>query len=156
MLSHGALTEAGLELVDQVAQATGAKLICDTFTPKLARGEGRCEVERLGYFAEQALVQLEDAEQMIMVATKAPVGFFAYPGKPSEFYPAGCMLHTLADVDQDPLDALTRLVEKLGAEAAQPTPNKITKTRFSLRDPIVGKYGPRGRTLFADGRNYRG
>jgi acetolactate synthase-1/2/3 large subunit len=127
MLSHGALTEAGLELVDQVAQATGAKLICDTFTPKLARGEGRCEVERLGYFAEQALVQLEDAEQMIMVATKAPVGFFAYPGKPSEFYPAGCMLHTLADVDQDPLDALTRLVEKLGAEALSPRRIKLQK-----------------------------
>jgi acetolactate synthase-1/2/3 large subunit len=127
MLSHGALTEAGLELVDQVAQATGAKLICDTFTPKLARGEGRCEVERLGYFAEQALVQLEDAEQMIMVATKAPVGFFAYPGKPSEFYPAGCMLHTLADVDQDPLDALTRLVQKLGAEHLSPRRIKLQK-----------------------------
>ena len=48
MLSHGALTEAALDLADQVAQATGARLICDTFTPKLARGEGRCEVERLG------------------------------------------------------------------------------------------------------------
>jgi acetolactate synthase-1/2/3 large subunit len=134
MLSHGALTEAALDLADQVAQATGARLICDTFTPKLARGEGRCEVERLGYFAEQALVQLEDAEQMIMVATKAPVGFFAYPGKPSEFYPAGCALHTLADVDQDPLDALSRLVKALGAEDLSPRRRKLQKPDLASGD----------------------
>ena len=120
MMSHGALTEESLALANQIAQATGAKIMCDTFTPRLARGEGRCDIERLGYFAEQATVQLEDAEQLIMVASKAPVGFFAYPGKPSEFYPEGCALHTLCQVEESAVDALTRLVDQIDAKDLAP------------------------------------
>ncbi|MGB1189348.1 MAG: acetolactate synthase large subunit, partial [Pseudomonadales bacterium] len=120
MMSHGALTEESLALANQIAQATGAKIMCDTFTPRLARGEGRCDIERLGYFAEQATVQLEDAEQLIMVASKAPVGFFAYPGKPSEFYPESCALHTLSRVEESAVDALRRLVDQIGASDLAP------------------------------------
>ena len=127
LMSHRALTEEALALADQIAQASGASLMCDTFTPKLARGEGRCEIERLGYFAEQATAQLEGVEQLIMVCTKPPVGFFAYPDKPSEFYPEGCGLHTLAEVEQDPIDALSRLAAALGAQEIKPRRIKLEK-----------------------------
>ena len=30
-----------------------------------------------------------------------PVGFFAYPGKPSRMYPADCTIHVLARPEQD-------------------------------------------------------
>ena len=53
------------------------------------------------YFSEQATVQIEHAEQLITVGTKAPIGFFAYPGKVSEFYPEGCEIHSLADVHEN-------------------------------------------------------
>ncbi len=115
LMSNMALSEKALASADQIAQATGARVFCDTFTPKLARGEGRCDIERLGYFAEQAVEQLRGAEQMIMVGTKAPVGFFAYPDKASEFYPLGCALHTLATVTEDAEQALADLAAELGA-----------------------------------------
>ena len=115
LMSNSALTERCLELADQISQAAGARVLCDTFTSKIARGEGRCPVERLGYFAEQATAQLEDTRQLIMVGTKAPVGFFAYPGKESEFYPKGSTLHTLAEVSEDAEAALQALVDELDA-----------------------------------------
>ncbi len=115
LMSNLALTEKCIELADQISQATGARLYCDTFTAKISRGEGRCPVERLGYFAEQATEQIKDAQQLIMVGTKAPVGFFAYPGKASEFYPEGSTLHTLAEVSEDAQDALQKLVDELDA-----------------------------------------
>ena len=115
LMSNMALSELGLQLADQISQASGARIFCDTFIANLPRGEGRCAIERLGYFAEQAIQQIANAEQFIMVGTKAPVGFFAYPGKASEFYPQGSKLHTLAEVTEDAEDALQKLVDELDA-----------------------------------------
>jgi|TARA_B100000315_G_scaffold260892_1_gene326921 acetolactate synthase-1/2/3 large subunit len=120
LMSNMALSEHCLELADQISQATGAKIFCDTFITRLSRGEGRCTVSRLGYFAEQATVQIEDAEQIIMVGTKAPVSFFAYPGKASEFSPEGSTQHTLADVSEDAEDALQKLADRLNAGSFEP------------------------------------
>ena len=54
LMSNQALCEEGLALASQINNATGARILCDTFTPIVARGEGRCDIERSGYFAEQA------------------------------------------------------------------------------------------------------
>lgn len=126
MSNHG-LTERAVTLADQISQHADARVFCDTFTTRLPRGEGRCSVERLGYFAEQATVQIEHAEQLITVGTKAPVGFFAYPGKVSEFYPAGCELHTLATVNEDAEAALEALVAELGAQNVSPRRMALNK-----------------------------
>jgi acetolactate synthase-1/2/3 large subunit len=131
VMSNLGLTERSLALADRISQQTGAKLFCDTFTARLPRGEGRCSVERLGYFAEQATVQLEKAEQLITVGTKAPVGFFAYPGKVSEFYPAGCELHCLAAVEEDAEDALEKLADELGAMKVDPRWNTLVKPELA-------------------------
>ncbi len=117
LMSHLALSEKSLELADTIAQKTGARVFCDTFTKRLPRGAGRAGIERLGYFAEQATEQIKGVEQLIMVGTKAPVAFFAYPGKLSEFYPEGSLLHTLADVGEDAEQALAALADELGAKA---------------------------------------
>lgn len=134
LMSNLGLSEAALELADKIAQHTSAKVFCDTFTARLSRGEGRCQVEKLGYFAEQATVQLASFEQMIMVGTKAPVGFFAYPGKASEFYPEGCELHTLAAVEESAEDALERLINSLGAQDVIPRRNKLQKPGLEAGD----------------------
>lgn len=127
LLSNMALTERSLELVDQLSQHLDIKAFCDTFTPRLPRGEGRCTIERLGYFAEQATVQLQDAEQLILVGTKQPVGFFAYPGKVSEFQPVNCDIHCLAEVQEDAEDALERLVLAAGAKDVVPRRAKLAR-----------------------------
>ncbi len=134
MMSNMALTERALELADQISQATGARLYCDTFTTRIARGEGRCGVERLGYFAEQATEQIGDAEQLIMVGTKPPVGFFAYPGKVSEFYAPGSTLHTLAKVNEDAEDALQKLCDELDAGHLELRRQRLKKPGLATGD----------------------
>jgi acetolactate synthase-1/2/3 large subunit len=131
LMSNLALTDTGLELADKLAQQTGARIFCDTFIARLPRGQGRPDIERLGYFAEQATEQIKDAEQFILVGTKAPVGFFAYPGKASEFSPPGSTHHTLATVAEDAEDALTRLVEAAGAGEQQPRRRLLEKPGFA-------------------------
>ena len=81
LMSNLALSETGLELADQIAQKTGARIFCDTFIARLPRGRGRPEIERLGYFAEQATEQLKDVEQLIMVGTKSTGGIFCLSGQ---------------------------------------------------------------------------
>ncbi|MCB1646592.1 MAG: acetolactate synthase large subunit [Pseudomonadales bacterium] len=120
LLGNQALTETGMALADQIAQVTGARILCDTFFTRMPRGEGRAQVERLQYFAEMGVEQIQDCEQLIMVGTKAPVAFFAYPGKPSEFYQPEARLHTLATVGENAEDALARLAQETGAADTAP------------------------------------
>ena len=71
---------------------------------------------------------------LILVATKAPVTFFAYPGKPSELTPAHCIAHVLATPAQDALAALAALCEAVGATASAPVQarQKVTLPRGAL------------------------
>jgi acetolactate synthase-1/2/3 large subunit len=72
---------------------------------------------------DQAVKALSGFEHIVLVGAKPPVGFFAYPGKPSLQYPPQAQLHTLCRADQDPQAALQALVDELGApEAAIPDP----------------------------------
>jgi acetolactate synthase-1/2/3 large subunit len=57
------------------------------------------------------------------VNARAPVGFFAYPGKRSTHYAPGAKIHVLARFDQDPIEALRALADAIKApEAAIPDP----------------------------------
>ncbi len=120
LMGNMSLTERAIEIADRISQVSGARLFCDTFVNRIPRGEGRCEVERLGYFAEQATEQLDGVEQFIMVGTKAPVAFFAYPSKASEFYPPDSTLHTVATVEQNAEDALQRLCDAVSGGEFEP------------------------------------
>lgn len=104
-------------LVDasRVANTTGAKLLAETFPARLERGAGRVPVDRLAYLAEFAAMQLDGLRHLILVDTKSPVSFFAYPGKASDLVPEGCQVHVLAGFDGDPAAALAALAEAVGA-----------------------------------------
>jgi acetolactate synthase-1/2/3 large subunit len=117
-LGGRALREESLLAAGKITAATGARLVCEVFPTRLQRGAGRVAPERLPYFAEAALAALEGTEQMILVGTKAPVAFFAYPGKPGWLTPDGCEVHTLATVDQESAAALGALAERIGATGA--------------------------------------
>ncbi len=111
-LRSDALFQAG-----RIAAATGTRLITETFFTRLQRGEGRVPVERLPYFGEQAAEYLQDFDAMVIVGTKAPVSFFAYPGKPSYLVADRTRVVGLADDRCNALDALTRLADALEAPA---------------------------------------
>ena len=117
-LGGRALREESLLAAGKIASASGARLVCEVFPARLQRGVGRVAPERLPYFAEAALEALEGTEQMILVGTRAPVAFFAYPGKPGWLTPDGCETQTLATVDQEPAAALEALAARLGATQA--------------------------------------
>ena len=72
-------------------------------------------VERLPYLGEFAADVLKDFKHMVVLGTKAPVSFFAYPGKPSVLTPAECNIQSLASAEDDQLDALQRLANLLDA-----------------------------------------
>ena len=112
-------------LVDasRIANTTGAKLLAETFPARLERGAGRVPVDRLAYLAEFAAMQLDGLRHLVLVDTKSPVSFFAYPGKASDLVPEGCTVHVLAGPDGDPAAALAALADAVGAR--RPTPPRI-------------------------------
>jgi len=114
-LGARALRKEALFQAGRIQAATGARLICETFPARLERGVGRVTVERLPYFGEMAADYLKDFKHIIIVGSKPPVSFFAYPNKPSWLCPEDAEIVELADQRIDALDALTRLADALDA-----------------------------------------
>lgn len=115
LLRGRCLERAGVEAAGRIAAKTGARLCHDYFTPRMTRGAGLPEVERIPYFAEDIVENLKGLEQIVLVGAAPPVTFFAYPGKPSWVTPEGCELLTLAEPQADTVGALEALADALGA-----------------------------------------
>jgi acetolactate synthase I/II/III large subunit len=117
-LGGRALREEALFQAGRIAAATGARLIAETFSTRLQRGEGRVPIERLPYFGEWASGVLKDMRAIVLTGAQAPVAFFAYPDKPSTLWPDSADMVEFASPRIDALDALTRLADALQAPAA--------------------------------------
>ncbi|MFN8582792.1 MAG: acetolactate synthase large subunit [Gemmatimonadaceae bacterium] len=139
LLGGAALREPALMAAARIAAATGCKLWLRCFPLRMARGAGVPPVERLAYMAELASVQLKAFDNLILVGAKAPVSFFAYPGKRSTLVPDSCNVHTLAGGDLDILGSLERLSQAVGAQDREPT-----------RQAPSRPARPRGKRLTAD------
>ncbi len=124
LLGGSALRADGLQAASRAAVATGAALLGETFPANLERGAGIPAVERLAYLAEMAQAQLDGVRHLVLVDAKAPVSFFAYPGKASDLVPADCTVHTLARAGEDAVGALEALADAVGAtgDAGAPAP----------------------------------
>jgi acetolactate synthase-1/2/3 large subunit len=127
VLSNEALTEAGLKAANRVAYATGAQLRTPTQVPHMQRGRGRVPVDRIPYVVDLAVQALAGTKHLILASAKAPVGFFAYPGKPSEMWPKDCAVRTLAAMDEDVVGALEALADELGAPRQAPIRDDVAK-----------------------------
>ena len=117
LISGSALQEAGLDAAARIAAATGATVMCPT-SPRTERGSGLPYIERVPYPVDMARARLADFRQAILVGCRAPVGFFGYPGKPSEMLPEDCQIQVLAQPGEDPAEALIWLAEDIGADAS--------------------------------------
>ncbi len=135
LLGPSVLNESSLAAAGRIASATGAKVVCDTFTPRLARGAGRFGVARLPYFGEMIAELLADTEQLILVGAKPPVSFFAYPGKPSWCTPEGADILVLAHAHENCPEALSALADEVGAADADPQPSV-----YSVDGDLGGRY----------------
>ena len=115
LLAGRALREDALHVAGRIAKATGARLMCPMSNARLQRGAGRVMVERVPYPVDMALAMLADVRHIILVGSKSPVAFFAYPDKPSLLTPEGCEAYPLAAPGDDLLGALEALADELGA-----------------------------------------
>lgn len=136
-------SEPGLCLASQISQATGAKLLGETFPARLRRGAGIPPIERLGYLAEFAQMQLAGITRLIVIDTTSPVSFFAYPGKASDLVPDGADVIRFAPDETDPIALLEALAESLEAvgepvlqEALRPEPGSGVLTPDNLASAL--------------------
>ena len=134
--------ERPLALAAAIAEKTGAKLFADTFVPRLARGRGRARPDRVPYLGEMAVMMMQSFRHAVMVGTKAPVAFFAYPGKPSTFLAPECKTYQPWDPEHDVIDVLTALAEEVGA--------KVVPIADSGALPEVPSSGPLNVQSFGD------
>ena len=142
LLGGHALREPGLLSAARIAAHSGVKLFAEVFPTRLQRGAGLPSVERIAYLAELATVQLTGFDHLILVQAKAPVSFFAYPGKKSLLVPDSCRVHTLAAMHEDALQSLDKLATSLGAHGARPllqAPRRAGRPRGRLTAEKVCK-----------------
>ena len=114
LIGGDATRNRGLAAAVRIAEATGARVLCETFPARLERGAGVPAVERLAYFGEAAQEQLAGTAHLVLAGAASPVSFFAYPGKPSDLVPAGCDVHVLAQ-HGGAAAALERLADDIAA-----------------------------------------
>ncbi|MBU6466000.1 MAG: acetolactate synthase large subunit [Burkholderiales bacterium] len=120
LLGGHALREPALLAAARIAAHSGVQLLAEVFPTRMERGAGLPYVERIAYLAEMAGVQLAGIEHLVLVDAKAPVSFFAYPGKKSELVPDSCTVHTLSTPAQDAAASLQQLATALGATQTAP------------------------------------
>ncbi|MDR3397731.1 MAG: acetolactate synthase large subunit [Pandoraea sp.] len=120
LLSGRALRADALVVAGRIAQATGARLLAQQSNARIERGAGRVPIERVLYNIDACTADLANIEQVVLIGAKAPVGFFAYPGKPSDMLPPGCDVVTYTTRGHDALASLRALAEALGLKADAP------------------------------------
>jgi len=113
LLSGDTLYGKGLAAAGRIAAATGAKLLAPYPFARLERGAGVPVAERIHYPLEQAVDQLKEFRQLILVGASAPVAYFAYPDKSSVLTQPACDIFTLARPGEDYIGALESLVTAL-------------------------------------------
>jgi acetolactate synthase-1/2/3 large subunit len=119
LMSGSALYGKGLAAAGRIARATGAKLLAPYPIVRLERGAGVPAVERLQYVLEQAVEQLKEFRQLILIGAVAPVAYFAYPGKDSVLTPPDCAIYTLASPEEDCAGALEAVASALELKETQ-------------------------------------
>jgi len=119
LVSGPALGARGLAAARAIAASSGARLFCDTFNTRLARGAGVPAISPLPYFAEPAVAALGGLRNLVLVGTQAPVAFFAYPERPSELAPDDCEMLVLVERGHDGTPALEELAAALGTEPSR-------------------------------------
>lgn len=131
LMTGNALYGKGLATAGQIAEATGARLLAPYPVTRLERGAGIPAVERVNYVLEQGVEQFKEFRQLILVGARAPMAYFAYPGKNSAFTSPGCEIFTLANPGEDYVGALEALAAELSAHRAA--------DRIAATKPVVEK-----------------
>ncbi len=115
LLAGALMQEKGLWLAGRIARASGARIIGQRANGRTQRGAGRVVINRLPYPVKPALEMLKGTAHLILAGAKPPVSFFAWPNMPNWLTPKDCQIHTLAEGDQDGIEAFEILADLLNA-----------------------------------------
>jgi len=153
LLGGLALTQEAQALAWSVAQATGNAVMAEGSNGRMERGRGRLALERVPYPADQAIEALKPYGAIVLVNSRPPVGFFAYPGKPSRHHRLDAETCLMTRYEADPIQALRALAEEVGAKPVAfrdpgprpdpargaPTPEGLARTMAALmpEDAVV-------------------
>ena len=127
LVAGNALYGEGLVIAGRIATATGAKLLAPYPLTRLRRGAGIPNVDRVQYVLEPAIEQFKEFRQLILVGARAPVAYFAYPGKSSVFTAPDCEVHTLASPGEDYVGALHGLAAALSLRGVNPATERAER-----------------------------
>jgi acetolactate synthase I/II/III large subunit len=127
LIAGNGLYGKGLVAAGRIAAATGAKLLAPYPMTRLERGAGLPRVERVQYVLEPGIEQFKEFRQLLLVGTKAPIAYFAHPGKSSVFASPGCEVHTLASPGEDYVGALEALADVLSIRSQEMTEEKAER-----------------------------
>src|SRR5260221_2158366 len=122
LLAGTGLEAESLANAHRIAAATHARLLGSTFNRLIERGRGRYPIALLPYSIDHAIAALAGLRHLILVGSQEPVGFFAYPDKPSLMKPSGAIVHVLARPEEDIAGALAALAAELAAPPVPPPP----------------------------------
>ncbi|WP_137389983.1 acetolactate synthase large subunit [Rhodoligotrophos defluvii] len=116
-----------LQMAGRITQALGV----DLFAQRSGRNEGgagRVAPKPIPYRVDSAIAALSHLDVVVLCGATAPVGFFAYPGKPSTLLPEECEVVTLASLGEDLEATLAHLADALGVRPDAPvaTPSLTT------------------------------
>ncbi len=136
LLGGNALREGSLARAGRIAAKTGCAVMSEFYVARLQRGAGRVIAPRVPYVVEAAQSALGRFKRVVLVGSRPPVAFFAYPNKPSLLAPEGCEFTTLAEIDQDLDAALAALAEHVGA--SQLAPAGVAPARKVSRTDLPG------------------
>jgi len=117
LVSGYALRAANLQKLNRIALTTGAQLMAQQSNGRMERGAGRVAIDRVPFAIDKAIETFSATQQIILIGAKAPVGFFAYPGKPNSMLPADCVKLDMAPNYQDLSVAISMLADELGVKA---------------------------------------
>ena len=111
----------------RIAALTGATLLTETSNARIERGHGRVNPRAIPYVIDRAIETLAPFRHLILLGAKPPVGFFAYPDKPSELHAPGTHIHHLATPQEDAVNALMQLCQAVGAAQSSPVLTDASK-----------------------------
>ena len=123
-----------LEIASRIADATGASLLAETFSPRIERGEGIHTITKIPYPVEPSIDLLRMFEAIVLVDAKPPVAFFAYPDKPSVLTRPGTAFYSLSPIGANSLSSLEALNDAVG-RSDNPVESSHPSNRASFSPP---------------------
>ena len=116
LLGADGLRPEGQRNAARIAAATGARLLMETYPAIVSLGGDLPRLERLAYFPDDVMRQLDGA-RVILAGARKPVSYFGYEGYPSQLVPEARLL-SLADPGEDVKGALAALAARFGEAPA--------------------------------------